>query len=628
MRCSLPSDPAPGEVPGKRLSPGGRPASPGRPATALGLMFAIGVILALAPERAVAQGNDPASPVPVFEGARGELGSALDRYVSRYVPFGFSGQILVAKRGRIVLHRAYGMAERATRRRMTTRTAVGIASATKQFTAAAILKLAEDGRLSLDDSIGRWLDDVPADKRSITIDQLLTHTAGVGVGLADNYAADTLDEQVEAILDAPLSQEPGSGWRYSNGGYILAAAIIGRASASSYEEYLRTALFEPAGMDHTGFVDAPPDGVSVARPYTGWEDRAASPESPRNWRSAGTGDMVSTAADLWRWERALERERILSGDWLERYRTVQVRIGDSPGGYAYGLFVHEGRDGRVVEHGGDGRSGYNANLLRYVDRDAVLVVTSNSQLAPGRWFRHVLSPDLAKIVTGRRPDPAAPRARLPEPVEARRMVGTYAVGEGDLLHVVYDGAHLWLAAEGQRATDLLFAGDTDGAALAGANGKTRSLLRALLAGDARDPGAYPRALTEDGLAHLDGYAGEWRRLESSLGPFERFEVLGSVPGRGAVHTTARLGFRDGEVTMRYFWGEGGRGRLRGTHAEVGRGFPIVVLMAPGDGDALVVHDPWRSITREARTTSVGSDLRLIFRGGPEARRRGLAGWTP
>lgn len=572
----------------------------------------------------------------VREGVHGELGEALDRFATRFTPFGFAGQLLVAVDGRIVLHRAYGMADRAARRPMTTETAVGIASASKQFTAAAVLRLAEDGRLSLDDPIDRWLDDVPEDKRGITIHQLLTHTAGLRVGLADDFAADTREAQIAAILGAPLSQDPGTGWRYANAGYILAAAVVEEASGSSYEGYLRRALFEPAGMTRTGFLHDPPDGSSdrgaaFARAYVGWEDMGAPGEWPRNWRTMGSGDLVSTAADLWRWERALLAGRILSADGLDRYFTAQVEIGDRSG-YAYGLFVEEGENGTVIEHGGDTRIGYNAGFFRYLDHDAVLIVTSNSQLSPGRWMRHTLSADVERMILGQEPKFTPPEARLPTARDARRLTGSYALGNGGLLHVVHDGTYLWMAAEGQRAAELLFARGTGEHAMAEAARKTRSLLRTLRERGPDDPKAYPRALTTEGLPHLDGYAAEWGRLESALGPYERFDILGSLPYRGDVRTTARLRFRDGELTMTYFWSDRGRGRLHGTDTAVGARFPISTPLAAGEGDEVIVHDPWWETTLRAQVTAAGSpagaDVRLDFRHGPRAVRRGLVDWTP
>jgi CubicO group peptidase (beta-lactamase class C family) len=558
------------------------------------------------------------------EGSRGELGEALDMFVSRYEPFGFSGQVLVAVGDTVVLHRAYGMADRGSRRPMTTETAIGVASVTKQFTAAAAFVLAQEGRLSLDDPLEHWLEGVPEDKRGITIDQLLTHTAAVSVGLAEDFEAATLEEQVAAILAAPLTGRVGERWRYSNGGYILAASIIQKVAGQPFGDFLRQALFEPAGMMHSGLLYAPPAEWPMARAYVGWEDKGGPGEWPLNPRAFGSGDVITTAADLWQWERALRAGRILSDAWLEKYFSAQVDAGENAG-YAYGMFVHEGERGRVVEHGGDTRIGYNAGFFRYRDRDAVLIVTSNSALAPGRWMRHTLSADLEKMLFGEEVGIAPPVARILEREEADRLAGTWSFEGGDRLHLIDDGTHLWVAAEGQGATDLLHAAESGDHAIANANRRTRALLHGLLTGDDE---AYPRALTEDGVPHLQGYVDEWERLTATLGPLEGFAVLGSVPFPRDVVTTARATFRDGQVAMRYFWSDSGRGRLHGTHADAGPGFPVSTPVAIAPDGSLVIHDPWRETTLRARRTPHGQGSRLVFDSGASATGPSLVLWTP
>ncbi len=526
----------------------------------------------------------------------------------------------MALHGEVVVHRAYGAADRGERQPMTTGTAVGIASATKQFSAAAALRLAQEGRLSLEDPIDRWLEAVPEEKRAITIDQLLTHTAGVRVGLAEDFEAASLEEQVAAILAAPPTGPPGEEWRYSNGGYILAAAIVQAAAGVPFAEYLRETLFEPAGMRRTGFLHAPVAGP-VARAYVGWEEKGAPGEWRANWRAFGSGDMVTTAADLWRWDLALREGRILEGEWLDRYFAGQVDAGGGAG-YAYGLFVHDGERGAVVEHGGDTRLGYNAGFFRYLDRDAVLIVLSNSALSPARWMRHTLSRELEAILFGEDPGHEPPRARLPTREEAGRLAGTWATAGTGAIHLIDDGFYLWAVPEGQQATGLLDGRDTTGYEIAASNRRTGELLQGLLSGK---PEAYPLALQEDGLPHLEGYIEEWEGLAATLGPFERYDVLGSVPFRADVKTTARIRFRDGDVAMTYFWSDSGRGRLHGTRAEAGAGFPVATPVAIAPDGSLVFHDPWEETTARAR---LADGTRLEFESGTVAERRGHVAWTP
>ena len=574
-------------------------------------------VLALA---AVAADAARVLPQGIPETVRGEMGRALDSVAAAVTPFGFSGQLLVAAAGEVVIHKAYGVADAANRRPMTTATVMGIASMSKQFAAAAALRLAQQGRLSLSDPIERWLEGVPDDKRGITLDQLLTHTAGIRLALGADFQARTQQEQINAILAAPLTNAPGSRWRYSNAGYVLVAAIVEAAAGTPYTTYLREALFKPAGMTATGFLHDPPREASVARTYVGTDDRGAIGEWPENHAVRGAGDIVSTVGDLWRWDRALQQGRILDADWRERYFTPQVEAGRSAG-YAYGLFVHRGDSGTTIEHGGDMRLGYNGGFFRYPKQEAVLLVLSNASLSPGEWMRHTISSDLEKIIQGESPRATPPPARLPTRAEAASLAGTWRFGE-DRFHLIDDGTHLWLAAEGQAAVKVLSADTTTKRHLEMANGRMATFLDGLL----REPprAAYLAALTDSGASSLEAYLREWDRLTSALGPFERFTVAGSQPFFNEVSATAHLRFRDGWVTLSALWADAGRGRILGTHVVLGRQFPVVTPAAIGPDGMLVVYDPWDRTTLRVAVESGA----LRFLDGTRAVRIGPAAWRP
>ncbi|MGH7597255.1 MAG: serine hydrolase domain-containing protein, partial [bacterium] len=182
----------------------------------------------------------------------GKLGAKLDQYMTRLAKFGFSGAMLVAQKGKIILHKGYGWADMARGIPITNATVFDIASLTKQFTAAAILKLEVQNRLKIGDRLSKFLSNVPKDKAGITLHHLLAHTAGLPAELAheDNF---TRERFIAAVLRAPLKTRPGQKYSYSNLGYTLLAAIIEMVSGQSYETFLAKELFEPAGMRHTGF---------------------------------------------------------------------------------------------------------------------------------------------------------------------------------------------------------------------------------------------------------------------------------------------------------------------------------------------------------------------------------------
>jgi len=172
-------------------------------------------------------------------GAQGRL---IDNYLERLSGFGYSGTVLVAVDGKVILRKGYGFADREKRIANRPGTLFDMGSLAKNFTAAAILRLETDGKLRVEDPISKFLQDVPEDKRSITVHQLLTHTAGV-TGPEHGYQVISKKDAIHGILATPLQFQPGSKWAYSNAGFVLLAAVIESASGESYQEYMIRNIF-------------------------------------------------------------------------------------------------------------------------------------------------------------------------------------------------------------------------------------------------------------------------------------------------------------------------------------------------------------------------------------------------
>ncbi|HXV75519.1 MAG TPA: serine hydrolase domain-containing protein, partial [Candidatus Polarisedimenticolaceae bacterium] len=305
----------------------------------------------------------------------------MDDLLRRAAALGFGGQVVVERDGELILARAYGQADRRAGRPFAIDTPVGIASISKHLTALAVLRLVDRGRVRLSDPIERHLDSVPPDKLGITIEQLLTHTSGLpGGDAAGDFELDSRAELLERILALDRAAASGERWIYSNSGYSLLAAIVEEAAGIPYEQFVDEQLFAAAGMRHSGFWHRPPpDGLPAAHPYIGWRDQGSPADWPRNWRVFGAGDVLSTAADLYRLDRALRRGELVSRRLWRAARSVQAEI-DETTGYGYGLFVYTDAAGRtVLEHGGDWQRGYNGLFMRYVDEEIVIVVTSNAR---------------------------------------------------------------------------------------------------------------------------------------------------------------------------------------------------------------------------------------------------------
>lgn len=308
---------------------------------------------------------------------------------------GFNGIVRIAQGDRLLLHRAYGWADAAQSRPLTPDTPFWIASISKTFAAAAVLKLAELGRLSLKDPLTRFFHAVPHDKASITLHHLLSHTAGLG----QHYAADGVtdrEDAVMAILSQPLQGPPGSGFSYSNDAYTLVAAIIELVAEMPYESYLCTTLLEPAGLTHSGFWGSP-ESASVA-PILPPLTRPPSVLRP-NWGYRGATGMYATAEDLHRWYRALQSNRILSVESWHRMITPYVTRPDGTG-VGYGWFISHTPQGAVrLWTRGYEDFGHGAVLTVHPDQDLVLIVMSNSGAdATGMPVSHTLAEHLNELI--------------------------------------------------------------------------------------------------------------------------------------------------------------------------------------------------------------------------------------
>ena len=303
----------------------------------------------------------------------GQLGKDLDRAVQRASAGGFWGTVLVAKEGKPVLAKGYGNADYAQTPNGP-RTLFEIASASKQFTAAAVLKLESQGKLSTSDTIGKLLGDkVPDDKAKIRVEHLLHHTSGLSSEIGVAYAwSGSRDEYLPLILHDSLEAEPGSAWAYNNAGYAILAAVVEVASGKSFEDYVREEIFAPAGLEETGFI-RDPRLVESPRASLRLASDARAADWNWGWGYRGMGGVVTSALDLLRWDRALRGDKVLGEDAKKKLYAA------GKGDYGCGWFVTSTRRGTVkVFHGGS-VAGYGCQLSRYLDEDVTVIILTNDQ---------------------------------------------------------------------------------------------------------------------------------------------------------------------------------------------------------------------------------------------------------
>lgn len=304
----------------------------------------------------------------------------LDELLTQVSANGFSGAVLVAKDGQIIFNQAYGMADQAKGIANTTETLFDIGSIGKQFTAAAIMKLEMLGKLSTNDAISKYLDGVPTDKQAITIHQLLTMTSGIQSSLMmkfRNGEPSTLNDKtarIKELLNAPLELPPGKGFKYSNGGYNLLAAIVEKASGQTYEQFVHENLFKPAGMKSTAFESSTykiPDWEkkTVAHVYTGDTDNGIPNAS--TWFVRGPGGIFTTTGDLYKWHVALMDNIVLSAEAKKKLYTPVFN------NYACGWDAIPTTRGLLIQHNGGTTMGTSAEFRRYVDAGIVTIVLGN-----------------------------------------------------------------------------------------------------------------------------------------------------------------------------------------------------------------------------------------------------------
>jgi CubicO group peptidase (beta-lactamase class C family) len=318
-----------------------------------------------------------AQTVPPSGTVRGDVGTRIDQHLAAAERFGFSGAILVEHDGQVVLHKGYGLSDRENGIRTTAETVFDIGSITKPFTAAAILKLEEQGRLRVSDSITRYFKNVPADKAGITIHHLLTHTSGLRGDFGGDYDVVTRDSLVHLALASKLNAAPGADYDYSNAGFSLLGAIVEQVSGRSYEEFLREQLLKPAGLLNTGYrlgdVAKKPLAVGY-RAGTRWGTPLEKPwaaDGP-HWNLRANGGLLSTVGDLYRWQVALESARVLS-------QTSFVKATTPPANSEYGYGLDVSTTPRGTRHiGHNGANGYfYARMASFPDEKVKLLFATN-----------------------------------------------------------------------------------------------------------------------------------------------------------------------------------------------------------------------------------------------------------
>jgi CubicO group peptidase (beta-lactamase class C family) len=304
--------------------------------------------------------------------------------------------VLVLRDGQAVVRASYGLADLETGTPTTPETNYRLASVTKQFTAASILLLAEDGRLTLDDRARTWLPSLPKAAETVTIRHLLTHTSGLinyEDVIPESFAAQLHDADVLRLLETQDRTyfRPGTGYRYSNSGYALLALIVQHASGKTFAKFLRERIFQPLGMFNTVAYE---EGISTvnnrAFGYTQEAGRWNRTDQDPTSAVLGDGGTYSSIDDLAKWDAALYDGRLLQPSSLRAAFAPATHTDDPEIEYGYGWRI----TGETLWHSGES-VGFRNVIVRYPKRHlTVVVLTNRNEPEPYR-----LALEIAKTVS-------------------------------------------------------------------------------------------------------------------------------------------------------------------------------------------------------------------------------------
>lgn len=350
---------------------------------------------------------------------------------------------LIAKNGKVIYEKAFGMADIELDLPARTDHIFRIGSITKQFTAVAILQLYEQGKIELNDEIQQYVQDFPVYEKKITIRHLLAHTSGIKNlteidGLEIKHTPYSAQELIGLFKDKQLDFQPGEKYSYSNSGYILLGCIIEKVSGKTYAEYVKTNIFDQLGMtdsyyDHSGRI--------IKNRVKGYDLDAASQLVNAAWLNTSfpysAGGLIMTVRDYFKWHTGLLTNQLIKKETLQKAWTPFQLNDQTFTKYGYGWTLGEVLGSKTIEHGGH-INGFNCKVTYMVQED-ILVVTFSA----GSFINTVIINDQAAAIVANKPQ------LMDIKISASAMkdyIGTYKFLENDpsTIKIYKDNGQLYL----------------------------------------------------------------------------------------------------------------------------------------------------------------------------------------
>jgi CubicO group peptidase (beta-lactamase class C family) len=375
------------------------------------------------------------------------LTSKVDEYMSTAIKRSrFSGSILVARDGQVLVSRGYGMANLEDEVSNTPQTKFRLGSLTKQFTAVAVLMLQERGALRVQDSVCNYLPQCPGAWQPITIHHLLTHTSGI----QNSDYTETIKlpmsaaNTIERLKNKPLEFVPGRLFRPSNSNYILLGHIIEKVSGQSYDAFVRENIFKPLRMTNTDY-DYPRRILKHrAAGYSLRGDTLVNALYIDMSVPYSAGGLYSTVEDLYLWDQALYTEKLVSK------KSLAMMFTPFKGNYGYGWYIAEQDGHRFISHSG-WIDGFAASFARYTDDHVTVIVLSNMDSAPV----NTLARNIGAIVLGLRHDTLEERRAVK--IDSKiydAYVGQYELAPNFIITITKEGNKLMGQATGHPLVEL------------------------------------------------------------------------------------------------------------------------------------------------------------------------------
>lgn len=383
-----------------------------------------------------------------------ELAEQVDELFSWTTPAAPGCVVAASKDGAKVIERAYGVADVERQIPLTPGSVFDIGSVQKQFIAAAVLLLVDDGRVSLSDDIRTYFPGMPDYGHTVTVDHLLTHTSGIRDWLGLLQFSNSDEDALTLLLrQSGLNFPPGEEWAYSNGNFLLAKTLVERVSGMSFDAFAQERMFRPLGMTSTMYGADARAVENHARAYQKDGD---------SWRPAmmlgeerGPGALLTTAGDLLRWNAALDGERLGTRVTEKLQEPARLNNGRELG-YGRALFLDENAGGRVLWHSGSA-DGYGAFLVRFPEQRISIATLCNggdgTEADPRRIYE-MLAPEVAALdIDPQTPEPAAAAGAATPDIDVSSRAGLFFNEEsGQPLRLVASGGRLGISGAGPLVT--------------------------------------------------------------------------------------------------------------------------------------------------------------------------------